>query len=440
MIALNETHNPELISWVNSANSEQTDFPIQNLPFAVFRISNSSESFRCGVAIGDQIIDLKAAGKTGLFEGKALTAIEACAEEKLNAYMALGQEYWSSLRLRLSQLFRADSSAEYEKVLSECLISQDTVEYDVPCQIGDYTDFYTSVNHATTVGSLFRPDNPLLPNYKWIPIGYHGRASSIVISGTDFNRPCGQLKKPNSKVPEVLPCNRLDYELELAVYIGTGNDLGSTIDIDDAENHVFGISLLNDWSARDVQAWEYQPLGPFLSKNFISSVSPWIVTMEALVPFRTQWSRDEEDPQPLDYLDSDQLRESGSLDIKLDVYLHTDSAKKGSLPAEQLTSTSFKHSYWTLSQMVSHHTVNGCNLNTGDMLGTGTQSGPEQDEAGSMLELSLGGSRPLYLSGGESRTCLEDGDEVVFKGWCNKEGARRIGFGDVTGTVRPART
>ena len=437
MTALNETHSPDLISWVDAANEPETDFPIQNLPFAIFRRSGSSESFRGGVAIGDQIVDLLKAKETGLFDGQALSGIEACGEDSLNAFMALGKECWSALRLRLSQLLRNELAEEMKQLLAGCLVPQNEVEYSLPCRIGDYTDFYTSIHHATTVGSLFRPDNPLLPNYKWVPIGYHGRASSIVVSGSDFSRPVGQTKPADADTPALGPCTRLDYELELGVYMGVGNKLGAPIDIDSAEDHAFGVSLLNDWSARDIQAWEYQPLGPFLSKNFISSVSPWIVTMEALAPFRAGWTRDAEDPQPLAYLDSDSVRDAGAIDIKLEVYLETEKMREASSSAVQLAESNFIQSYWTLSQMIAHHTVTGCNLRTGDFLGTGTQSGAGEGETGSMLELSLGGKKPFSLPNGEQRTFLADGDKVILKGWCNSGSARRIGFGEVSGTVIP---
>ena len=290
MPALNETHDLNLTSWVASANDAQSDFPIQNLPFAVFRRQGSDEAFRGGVAIGDQIVDLAAAKDAGVFSGLAQTAAEACAAPTLNEFMGMGSEAWSALRLALSQALRSGSDAEAK--LSACLVAQADAEYDLPCTIGDYTDFYTSVFHATAVGSLFRPDNPLLPNYKWVPIGYHGRSSSIDVSGQTFHRPQGQTKAPDATEPSFGPCKRLDYELEMGIYIGKGTELGDVIALDDADDHVFGMCLFNDWSARDIQAWEYQPLGPFLAKNFASTVSPWIVTTEALAPYRTAWSRD----------------------------------------------------------------------------------------------------------------------------------------------------
>ncbi|WP_370280965.1 fumarylacetoacetase [Pontibacterium sp.] len=437
MPALNETHDLNLTSWVASANDAQSDFPIQNLPFAVFRRQGSDEAFRGGVAIGDQIVDLAAAKDAGVFSGLAQTAAEACAAPTLNEFMGMGSEAWSALRLALSQALRSGSDAEAK--LSACLVAQADAEYDLPCTIGDYTDFYTSVFHATAVGSLFRPDNPLLPNYKWVPIGYHGRSSSIDVSGQTFHRPQGQTKAPDATEPSFGPCKRLDYELEMGIYIGKGTELGDVIALDDADDHVFGMCLFNDWSARDIQAWEYQPLGPFLAKNFASTVSPWIVTTEALAPYRTAWSRDENDPQPLPYLESEQNRNEGAFDIQLEVLLESEKMRaEGQAPAK-LSESSFVHSYWTVAQMVAHHTVNGCNMKPGDFFGSGTQSGPQHDEAGSLLELTRGGKEALTLENGESRTFLEDGDAVIMRGFCAKEGAARIGFGEVVGTVLPAK-
>jgi len=433
---LNQTHNPSLTSWVASANQENTDFPIQNLPFAIFRRAGSSEAFRGGVAIGDQVLDLGAAKGSGVFNGLAQAALAVCDNPELNGFMAMGKEAWSALRLALSEALTSGSDAEAK--LADCLISQDDVEYSMPCRIGDYTDFYTSIHHATSVGSLFRPDNPLLPNYKWIPIGYHGRSSSIEVSGHDFKRPKGQLKPPTAEVPVLSPCKRLDYEMEVGIYIGKGNDLGDIINLDNAEDHVFGMCLFNDWSARDIQGWEYQPLGPFLAKNFVSTVSPWIVTTEALAPYKTTWTRDEADPQPLPYLESDANRTGGSFDIQLEVQLETEKMRAAGEPASHLSLSNFKHSYWTVAQMVAHHTVNGCNLQPGDMFGSGTQSGPNPEEAGSMLELSNGGKQTITLDNEETRTFLEDGDCVIMRGWCQKDGAARIGFGEVSATVLAA--
>jgi len=295
------------------------------------------------------------------------------------------------------------------------------------------------VHHATNIGKQFRPDNPLLPNYKWVPIGYHGRASSIGVSGQAFARPKGQLKAPDAEVPVLAPSKRLDIELELGVFIGQGNAQGAPIAMNDAENHVFGICLLNDWSARDIQAWEYQPLGPFLSKSFASTISPWIVTLEALAPYRVPFTRPQGDPQPLPYLDSEANRAGGSLDIQLQVGLLTSQMRAAGQPDAQICRTSYRHAYWTVAQMVTHHTINGCNLQPGDMFGSGTLSGPTLDQAGALIELTQGGKHPVALPNGESRTYLEDGDAVVIRGWCEKDGAVRIGFGECWGTVLPAR-
>jgi len=438
MPTLNETHNPQLTSWLTSANSGRSDFPIQNLPFACFRKHGSADELRGGVAIGDQIVDLKALSQAGLLSGLAQAGVEAAAESSLNNFMSLGNETWSAVRAALSALLKAGASEE--EAVRACLLPQADAEYGMPCQVGDYTDFYSSVYHASSVGALFRPDNPLLPNYKWVPIAYHGRASSIGVSGQSFPRPQGQLKAPDASVPSLGLSKRLDYELEMGIFIGSGNALGTSIGIDQAEDHVFGLCLFNDWSARDIQAWEYQPLGPFLAKNFASTISPWIVTVEALAPFRGSFSHPAEDPQPLPYLSSEQNSSEGSFDINLACLLQTEGMREAGQDATPLSQSSFTHSYWTVAQMVTHHTVNGCNLNPGDLLGTGTQSGPNHEEAGSLLELSRGGKEAITLPNGEKRTFLEDGDTVVMHGYCSREGAVRIGFGEAVGTVLPART
>jgi fumarylacetoacetase len=437
MNTLNETHAPQLRSWVTSANQAAGDFPIQNLPFGVFRSAGSAEPFRAGVAIGDQILDLTAAQAAIEFSAEAQAAVQTCCAPTLNAFMALGSEAWSALRLALSRALREGSPQQAS--LQACLLPQAAAEYAVPAQIGDYTDFYTSVHHATNVGKLFRPDNPLLPNYKWLPIGYHGRASSIGISGQSFPRPLSQIMVPGAMAPVLAPSRRMDYELEIGVFIGPGNALGEPIAIENAEQHVFGLCLLNDWSARDIQAWEYQPLGPFLSKNFASTVSPWVVTLEALAPYRQPWTRPEADPQPLAYLDSAALRGEGAINIGLEVFIQSAAMRAQGLGEHLLSRSNFCHAYWSVSQMVAHHTVNGCNLMPGDLLGSGTQSGPTLEEAGALIELSVSGSRNLHLPSGESRTFLEDGDTVVFRAACEQSGVARIGFGEVRGTLLPAR-
>jgi fumarylacetoacetase len=432
---LNETHDPTLRSWLASANQQGTDFPIQNLPFAVFRHQGSDESFRGSVAIGDYVLDLAAVSDKGLLSSDAASAAKAASASTLNAFMAMGPVAWSALRLALSRALR--EGASQQDALQACLVPMADVEYALPAHIGDYTDFYTSIHHATNVGKLFRPDNPLLPNYKWIPIGYHGRASSIVVSGQSFRRPQGQLMPPGAEQPVLGPSRRLDMELELGIFIGHGNAMGEAIAITEAEQHVFGICLLNDWSARDIQGWEYQPLGPFLAKNFATTISPWIVTLEALAPYRIAFSRPEGDPQPLPYLDSAHNRSAGAIDIRLDVTLQTSAMRDAGQIGHKLCETSYRHAYWTLAQLVAHHTVNGCNLKPGDLFGSGTLSGPTPDQAGALIELTNGGKQPIALPNGQQRTFLEDGDAVTFRGWCEAPGAVRIGLGECRGMVLP---
>ena len=419
---LNETHEPGLQSWVESANAPDTDFPIQNLPFGRFRLS-ADDPWRIGVAIGSQVLDLRAARLVD--------------HGDMNRLMAQDPAHRRGLRWALSAGLRAGSPQQ--TAWARALHAQTAVELGLPCHIGDYTDFYTGIHHATTVGLLFRPDNPLLPNYKWLPIGYHGRASSIGVSGQCFHRPAGQLKAADAAQPVLAPTKRLDYELELAVFVAQGNALGEPIPVAEAEDHVFGLALLNDWSARDVQAWEYQPLGPFLAKNFATTVSPWIVTMEALAPFRAPFERPDGDPQPLPYLDSPALRRQGMVDIQLEVWLQTAAMASAGLPAQRLSQSNARDAYWAVAQLLAHHTVNGCNLAPGDLLGTGTLSGPAPEQGGSLLELSRGGKQPLSLTNGEQRCFLHDGDTVVLRAHCARPGARRIGFGDCAGTVLPAR-
>ncbi|GLP97568.1 fumarylacetoacetase [Paraferrimonas sedimenticola] len=436
MTRINQTHDASLTSWVESANGH-SDFPIQNLPFASFRRKGQSE-FRGGVAIGDAIVDLAALAQLSIAEAPVQQALEQAAKPQLNDFMAMGFSAWSGLRLALSQWLREGAAQQAQ--LATCLVSQADVEYQMPAQVGDYTDFYTSIHHATAVGKLFRPDNPLLPNYKWVPIGYHGRASSLDVSGQEFHRPCGQTKAPDAAEPSFGPCKRLDYELEMGIFVGKGNDLGSPIALDDSDEHLFGMCLFNDWSARDIQAWEYQPLGPFLSKSFASTISPWIVTMEALAPYRVAYQRPESDPTPLPYLCSADNDEFGSMDIELECFLQTDAMRETEQAPQRLSRSNFRHSYWTMAQMLAHHSVNGCNMRPGDLLGSGTQSGPEREEAGSLLELSQGGKVPLTLANGEQRTFLADGDTVIFKGHCQRAGYARIGFGEVVSTVLPAKS
>ena len=423
MNPLDDTCDPALQSWVTSANDPASDFPIQNLPFGRFRRQGVSGPLRIGVAIGDEVLDLAAAGLIDT--------------DDMNALMAASTEARDRLRRTISTFLRHGHANDRARA---CVVLQSEVQMALPCQIGDYTDFYTGIHHATAVGKLFRPDNPLLPNYKWVPIGYHGRASSIGVSGESFCRPQGQIKPPDADVPSVGATRRLDYELEIGVFIGTPNERGESVSMDDAEARVFGMTLFNDWTARDIQPWEYQPLGPFLSKNFASTVSPWMVTTQALAPFRSPFVRPAGDPQPLPYLDSTANRERGAFDIQLEVWLQTATMRDAGQAGERLVSSNFNDAYWTVAQLVAHHTVNGCNLQPGDLFGTGTLSGARPDQAGSLLELSQGGKKPIHLANGESRTFLEDGDTVIFRGFCERQGARRIGFGECRGTVLPART
>jgi fumarylacetoacetase len=435
-VQLNASHDPALKSWVESANRPDSDFPIQNLPFGVFRRAGSTEPFRAGVAIGEQILDLRAVHELRLASESMADVLRTCTAPTLNAFMALGADAWSALRATLSRLL-AEGSKE-ASVLRTALVPQAHAQLGLPAKIGGYTDFYASIHHATAVGALFRPDNPLLPNYKWLPIAYHGRTSSIVVSGHDFQRPYGQVKSPTAECPELLPTRRLDYELEVGIFIGSGNALGRPIALDEADRHVFGLCLLNDWSARDVQGWEYQPLGPFLAKNFATTLSPWIVTLEALAPYRAAWTRAAGDPQPLPYLDSPRLRQSGAIDMQLEVSIETAKMRASGSSPHRLSRSNFRYSYWALAQMVAHHTINGCNLEPGDVLGSGTQSGPTPAEAGSLLELTAGGKQPVTLYNGETRTSLADSDRVTLRGWCKRVGHPRIGFGEATGTVLPA--
>ncbi|MDM0113720.1 fumarylacetoacetase [Variovorax sp. J22R133] len=416
---LDATHDPKLRSWVTSANEAGCDFPIQNLPFGRFSVGPDTAP-RIGVAIGDRILDLR---KAGLID-----------TDDLNALMAATPEKRSALRSLISRGLVEGSASQSE--WEAALVSQSAATMHVPCRIGDYTDFYTSVHHATTVGKQFRPENPLLPNYKWVPIGYHGRASSIGVSGESFTRPQGQTKAPDAEAPSFGPSKRLDYELELGWFVGQGNDRGKPIDMGAADAHLFGVTLFNDWSARDIQGWEYQPLGPFLSKNFASTVSPWLVTTEALAPFRVAFERPAGDPQPLPYLDSKANRAKGAFSIELEVLLQTARMREaGEAPARLSRTNSNRAAYWTPAQLIAHHTVNGCNLQSGDLLGSGTLSGPDANEAGSLMELTNGGKQPIELPNGETRTFLEDGDSLIMRGWCERDGAVRIGLGEVVGTV-----
>ena len=437
---LNDTHDPRAKSWVESANRVGTDFPIQNLPFGVFRHIASAEAPRVGVGIGDLILDMAGAEMEGFFDGDSSRPAQACMAESLNELMACKPAQWSALRRRLSQLLRGDAPAGFRQRLSRHLVPMASAEMLMPAVIGDYTDFYASIFHATNVGSMFRPDNPLLPNYKYIPIGYHGRASSIVVSGTPVFRPSGQTRPDPQKEPAFGPSRALDYELEMGFFIGGGNLMGSPIPIESAAQHIFGFCLVNDWSARDVQSWEYQPLGPFLAKNFATSISPWVVTAEALEPFRVPvLKRDESDPAPLPYLQSESDQLEGAFDITLEVRLRTAKMRDKGDMAATLSRGTFRDMYWTVTQMIAHHASNGCNLRPADLLASGTVSGRTKDTRGCLLELTWRGAEPIELPTGETRKFLEDGDEVIFRGYCEKEGYPAIGLGECRGEILPAR-
>jgi fumarylacetoacetase len=440
---INETHDPNLKSWVESANSPDTDFPIQNLPFCMYFPASADEEFeppRMAVAIGEQVFDLLGAQLDGLF-GKRFDQIFVGLDEFAPDFIAsmFGPEHLCELRRAAMDILNANAPQEIRRKAKEYLVPMNSVEPDLPFHIADYTDFYCSIYHATNVGSMFRPDNPLLPNYKYVPIGYHGRASSIVVSGTDIRRPHGQNRSDAEKPPVFIPAKSLDYEMELGFFVGRGNELGTPIDIKDAEDHIFGVCLVNDWSARDIQAWEYQPLGPFLAKNFATSVSPYVVTMEALAPFRSAaFARDAGDPQPLDYLNDPQNQRFGGLDINLEVYIQTEKMREERIEPHLLSRSNTKDLYWTIGQMLTHHASNGCNLQAGDLMATGTVSGKEKSERGCLLELTWRGTEPLELPSGETRRFLEDGDEIIMKGYCEREGFRRIGLGECRGRIIPA--
>jgi fumarylacetoacetase len=438
-VAPDQTHDPGRRSWLASANQEGADFPLQNLPYGVFRLSPGGRP-RIGVAIGDRVLDVPAALEAGCLELPAHTAA-AVQQPTLNALMGAPLDARLALRRALSGLLAEDSRLAGDRSLHDRLLyPANEIRLELPASIGDYTDFYASVFHATNVGSMFRPENPLLPNYKWIPIGYHGRASSVVPSGTPVQRPNGQSKPGDATAPRFGPSRMLDYELEVGAWVAAGNPLGEPIPLAEAEAHLFGVSLLNDWSARDMQAWEYQPLGPFLAKNFMTSISPWVVTAEALAPFRVPaFERPAGDPAPMAYLDGSWNREHGGIAITLEVAIATAHMRQAGLSPQRVSRSDFGRMYWTLAQMVTHHASNGCNLRPGDLLGSGTVSGPSQDERGCLLELTWRGRDPLALPSGETRAFLEDGDEVIITGYCERPGTVRIGFGECRGVIGAAR-
>jgi fumarylacetoacetase len=412
-------------SWVEHV--EGSDFPLENLPLGVFR---RADGLACiGTAIGDRILDLRAAADTGLLEGEL---VAACQQDSLNLLMSMGREAASALRARTMDLL---SDAGARKRVEPLMVRQADVAMLLPARIGDYTDFYASIYHATNVGRLFRPDNPLLPNYKYVPIGYHGRASSIVVSGTEVKRPRGQTKPADAVEPTFGPSRALDYEMEAGFFVGPGNRQGAVIPLAEAERHIFGLCLVNDWSARDMQSWEYQPLGPFLAKNFATTISPWVVTLDALEPFRVPaFHRDEGDPALLTYLNGAENESQGGFDVTLEVWLRTARMQE----PVRISRGNLRDLYWTMAQMLTHHASNGCNLQPGDLLATGTVSGATEGSLGCLLELTRRGAQPLTLPNGETRKFLEDGDEVILRGYCEREGVPRIGFGECRGRVRSA--
>ena len=435
---IDETHSPELRSWVDSANAPTTDFPVQNLALGVFRANDGRA--RPSVAIGDQILDLTAAVNLKLLDAAEAQLVEACASDgALNLLLEAGPKQMRSLRSALSLLLRDDSAQgkTAREHAATLLVPSADAEPLLPVRIGDYSDFYTSIHHASNVGRMFRPDNALLPNYKWVPIGYHGRASSIIPSGQGVHRPSGQTRDDSQTAPVFGPSRRLDYELEIGVVIGRGNALGAPIPIASADTHIAGLCLVNDWSARDIQTWEYQPLGPFLAKSFATTISPWLVTLDALAPFRVPLAeRGPDDPAPLAYLDDASDRSQGGFAIELSVWL-TSARMREERRAPFLVSTGRYASsvFWTPAQLVAHHTSNGCNLRPGDLLATGTVSGPTPESRGCLLERTWRGSEPLSLPSGEARRFLEDGDEVSMRGRCERPGFRPIGFGECRGIV-----
>jgi fumarylacetoacetase len=436
---VNRTHDPDLKSWVESAQAS-TDFPIQNLPFGVFRRRRAREAPAVGIAIGDQILDVAAAAAGGELTG-AREAAAACAEPTLNRLMALGAGPRAALRAQVSALLSADSPS-YQKDsgrVADFLVPMSEAELFLPAHIGDYSDFYASVHHATNVGSMFRPDNPLLPNYKWIPIGYHGRASSIVISGTAVSRPRGQLKAADAERPVYAPTRALDYEAEVGCFVGAGTALGQTVPIEASEEHLFGLVLVNDWSARDIQSWEYQPLGPFLAKSFATSISPWVVTLEALEPYRVPaLQRPPGDPEPLPHLDGASSRTRGGFDVTVEVYLSSRAMRESATTPVRISRSRLADLYWTMGQMLTHQTSNGCNLQPGDLFASGTISGATKDSRGCLLERTWRSAEPLTLPTGEKRSFLEDGDEVILRAFSERPGAVRIGFGECRGVIEPA--
>lgn len=433
MFGLDETHDAALRCAVESANAEDTDFPIQNLPFGVFRRRGSEEPFRGGVAIGDQVLDLAVVCARDWLAGDAAAAARMCLAPQLNAFMEAGPAAWSALRLSLSRLLRLDGAPAG---LEAALVPQADAEMALPAAIGDYTDFYTSYEHAFNAGSLFRPQSPLFANFKYLPIAYHSRSSSVCVSGTECVRPHGQAIERDGEAPSFGPTRRLDYELELGVFVGPGNARGRPVPLADTWRHVFGLCLLNDWSARDIQRWEVQPLGPFLAKNFLTSISPWIVTQQALAPFMVPWRRrGTADLATLPYLHDEANESHGAADINVAAAIRTARMREAGRAAETVSRSNAAQLYWTIFQMLAHHTSNGCNMRPGDLFGTGTISATEARRSGCLLEVTANGANPITLESGETRGFLEDGDEVIFTARCERPGFRRIGFGACSGQV-----
>ncbi len=439
-LALNLTHDPQSPSWLASANG--SDFPIQNLPYGRFR-SQPSEAWRCGVAVGDQVLDLVHLASQrqwlqapGVNTALATRAVQAAAQD-LRDLMRLGPDAWHALRVALFLALRSDASAAVQHEVGSALHAVNTVALGTAVQVGEYTDFYTSYYHARNVGIAVGRGSDVAPNFFWMPIAYHGRASSLGVNQA-LHRPMGQAVAPGQTQPVYGPCQRLDYELEMAIYVGQDNAWGQPVSMARAESHIFGMGLLNDWSARDIQFWEMAPLGPFQGKNFATSLSPWIVTLEALAPFRLPFARDAAHPQPLAYLDGEALRAHGGIDVNLSVSLQTAQMRSQGQAAQEISRTNFKHQHWCVSQMLVQHTVGGCNLHAGDVLGTGTISGPTPEEAGAIIELAQAGQKPIALASGETRAFLSDGDAVVLRGVCERAGAVRIGFGECRGEVLPS--
>ena len=434
---MNETHDPALTSWIESANSPDTDFPIQNLPFGVFSRRGEVER-RIGVAIGDKIVDVAESLSANLWSGEARDVARWCDRPTLNELMQAPKDSLSKFRARLSELLVGTPGDEgaINPLPPGALVQMSDAKMHPPAEIGNYTDFYASIYHATNVGKLFRPEAPLLPNYKYVPIGYHGRASSVVLSGSDVTRPSGQTLSSDALTPTFGPSQMLDYEAEIGFFVGKGNELGNPIGIEDAEEHLFGVCLVNDWSARDIQSWEYQPLGPFLSKSFATTISPWVVTWEALEPYRAPaFFRPPGDPQPLPYLSSDKDKHDGGIDLIIEVYIRSMMMRESHLRPSRLSAASLADMYWTPAQMLTHHTSNGCNLRPGDLLGSGTISGPESGSQGCLLELTRKGAEAITLPTGEERRFLHNGDEIIMRGYLRREGAARIGLGECSGLI-----